>query len=272
MEQSIGFLNYVRAGGIPTALLIVAVAIVLVRLLDATAARLGKWFAARRLLIHQLASFVRLAIYMAAAAGALGACFELNEQMMLALGGTLAVAAGFALKDLAASVLAGLTILVDRPFQVGDRVRFGDYYGEIREIGLRSVRLMTLDDTTVTIPNNKFLTEVVASGNAGAVDMMVQIDFYVGVDQDLQRARRIVAEALTSSRYISIRRRWAVVLEEVVGENWVSVRVRAKGYVLDVQYEKDFVTDVTERVLSAFREADIQPPLGMHPALLASAA
>ncbi len=44
---------------------------------------------------------------------------------------------------------------------------------------------MTLDDTQVTIPNNKFLTDSVASGNAGSVEMMVQMDFFVGVDQDL---------------------------------------------------------------------------------------
>jgi small-conductance mechanosensitive channel len=39
------------------------------------------------------------------------------------------VALGFALKDLAASILAGLIIIIDRPFQVGDRVNFNGTYG-----------------------------------------------------------------------------------------------------------------------------------------------
>lgn len=43
---------------------------------------------------------------------------------MLAAGGSIAVAVGLSLKDLAASVVAGLILLFDRPFQVGDRVTF----------------------------------------------------------------------------------------------------------------------------------------------------
>lgn len=45
--------------------------------------------------------------------------------MLAILGGTAAVAMGFAMKDLVASVVAGVMIMVDRPFQVGDRVSFG---------------------------------------------------------------------------------------------------------------------------------------------------
>lgn len=123
------------------------------------------------------------------------------------------VAAGFALKDLVASVVAGLIILMDRPFQAGDRVTFAGYYGEITHIGLRSVRLMTLDDTQVTIPNNLLLTEAVASGNAGAVDMMIQVDLYIGIDQNLEEAQRLLGEVVTTSRYVNLNRPWAVCFE-----------------------------------------------------------
>jgi len=51
-----------------------------------------------------------------------------------------------------AVLVAGLLLLFDRPFRVGDRVSFNDVYGEIVSIGLRTVRLQTLDDNLVT-PN-----------------------------------------------------------------------------------------------------------------------
>ena len=66
--------------------------------------------------------------------------------------GTLAVSIGFALKDLAASFIAGLTVMIDSPFQVGDRVTFEGNYGDIITIGLRSVRMRTLTDDIITIP------------------------------------------------------------------------------------------------------------------------
>jgi len=126
------------------------------------------------------------------------------------------------------------------------------------------VRIATLDDNLVSIPNNRFLTEPVASSNAGALDMLVQIDFHIGMDQDVTRAKRIVRDALTSSRYAYSGKPWAIVISEVITESYFAVRLRAKAYVLDVQYEKAFETDVTERVLQAFREEQIAAPAVLH--------
>ncbi len=43
------------------------------------------------------------------------------------------------------------------------------------------MRLVTLDDNLVTIPNSKFLTDVVSSGNSGALDMMVVVSFHLSI-------------------------------------------------------------------------------------------
>ena len=163
-----------------------------------------------------------------------------------------------------ASMIAGIIILVDRPFQVGDRISFGSYYGEVIEIGLRTVRLVTLDDNLVTIPNNKFLTDPVASGNAGALDMLVQVDFLIGADQNLELAKRLVGEALTASRYAYLEKPWVVVVSPITLGEAVGLRLRAKVYVLDVKYEKALETDVTEQVAMAFRHHDIAPPAILH--------
>jgi small-conductance mechanosensitive channel len=183
---------------------------------------------------------------------------------MLALSGTIAVSAGFALKDLAASIIAGITILFDRPFQVGDRVTFGEYYGEITSIGLRSVRMVTLDDSTVTIPNNRFLTDVVVSGNSGALDMQIVIDFFIAQDGDVKEAKRIVTEAVRTSRFVYLEKPVTVLINDLIQQSYVATRLRAKAYVLDVRYEKAFETDVTERVKQGFSRAEIPPPRVVH--------
>ena len=251
-------------GNLPYAVLIVLVTVVAARFVTRTAEGLGERFTDRRLLIHQIGSFGRFFIYFLGALGILLAVLSRDTAAWVAVGGAVAVSVGFALKDLVSSLVAGLVILVDRPFQVGDRVTFGQWYGEIRHIGLRSVRLMTLDDTQVTIPNNLFLTDVVASGNAGAVDMMIQMDFHIGIDQEVDRAKAIVREALISSRFVNLSRPWAVVVSEVFGGSCPALRLRAKAYVLDVRFEKAFETDVTERVAQAFRDGGIGRPAVLH--------
>lgn len=264
MEETGGLLDFFKPRGIPWAFLILLVSVVIARVATQTLERLGTRFADRRLTINQLGSLLRFGIYLVGGIGAAGMVFQLTREVLLALGGTAAVSIGFALKDLVASVVAGLIILMDKPFQVGDRVTFEGHYGEIRHIGLRSVRLVTLDDTQVTIPNNKFLTDSVACGNAGQIQMMVQIDFLIGADQDVAAAKRVVQEAVTSSRYVHLKLPWTVLVKAVTQDTYFAVRLRAKAYVLDVKFEKAFETDVTERVLEGFRSSEIAPPAVLH--------
>jgi len=263
-DDPLEWLNFFKPEGLVTAIAILAGMALLAGFVTRRSNDLGNRFADRRLWIQQTASFIRFAIYMLGIMGTIFTLFELNEQMLLAIGGTAAVAAGFALKDLAASLVAGVIILMDRPFQVGDRVTFGGYYGEITNVGLRSTRMMTLDDTLVSIPNNKFLTESVASANAGEVDMMIQIDIFIGIDQDLQEARRLLTEVLTTSRYVNLNRRWSVLASQVIEENYLAIRLRAKAYVLDARLEKAFQGDVTERALDAFKKGQVGPPAVLH--------
>ena len=254
------FIEVFRPQGIISAVLYIGLAILLIRGISAITERLGERFTERRLLAHQVNTLMRFSVYIVTFSLALGAVFRLDRQTMLAIGGTIAVSVGFALKDLAASVIAGITILFDRPFRVGDRVTFGNHYGEICSIGLRSVRLRTLDDSIVTIPNNRFLTEVVVSANAGELDMQVVIDFYVAPDTDISEAKRIVYEGVRTSSYVFLEKPVVVLVSDMILQGYVTTRLRAKAYVLDVRYEKHFETDVTERVKLGFASAGIAAP------------
>lgn len=264
MNESLNIVEFIRVGGIVPALVLLFVAWMISSAMTRFTDRLGHRFAERRLVLQQTNTVLRFVVSFAGIAGATMLVFRLSEQMLLAIGGTLAVAVGIALKDLAASIVAGLMILFDRPFQVGDRVSFGGFYGDIQRIGLRSVRLVTLDDNMVTIPNNKFLTDIVSSGNAGALDMLVQVDFYIGVDQEIATARRIVEETVTTCRYAYLDKPWSVLASQVMQESYYAVRLRAKVYVIDVLYEKALESDLTVRVLDAFRLQGIRPPSLLH--------
>ncbi|MCZ8486960.1 mechanosensitive ion channel [Vibrio lentus] len=72
--------------------------------------------------------------------------FRINDQILALIGGTLAVSVGFALKDLAASFIAGITVMIDRPFQVGEPRHVSKVTTETLYYWfLRSVRMRTLN-------------------------------------------------------------------------------------------------------------------------------
>ena len=52
------------------------------------------------------------------------------------------------------NLLGGITLFVDKPFQVGDKILISDDYGTVEAIGPRSTRIRKLDDTRVTLPNS----------------------------------------------------------------------------------------------------------------------
>ena len=242
------------------ALVIVISAYFLSRFVSATLERLGEGAAKRRLLLKKIATFVRLGIFLLAFHLVVMTFLEGQEKLLIGLGGTIAVAAGLALKDTVSSLVAGFLILVDQPFQVGDRVRFDESYGEVTEIGLRSVRIRTLDGDEVAIPNNRFLTEAVTSASAGTLDMMVVVDFHIAITEDAELAKQLVYETCVTSRYVYLDKPVSMRLREVETGAGLAVRVTCKAYIIDARYETDYLTDVSERVKDAFREHRIQRP------------
>jgi small-conductance mechanosensitive channel len=240
----------------------IGVLVSIANVLNRLAARASERFPSHRLLFLQIVTTLEFCIYIFGGAFLIYASLSPAKELLIALGGGAAVAIGLSLKDLMTSLVAGLTLLFDRPFLVGDRVQFGEVYGEIKSIGLRSVKLVTLDDSLVTIPNARFVSDVVSSGNAGALDMMIVIPFHVALDADIELARRLIRETVATSRYVYLAKPVKVVAEEVVVGHNLALRLTAKAYVLDVKYEKDFQTDAVVRVSQAFLEHRVKrPPL-----------
>lgn len=221
---------------------------------------LSEVFAEKRLLLHKALVFFQFILYLFAITTAVMLSFEFSKELLAILGGTLAVAVGFAMKDLAASVVAGIIIMFDRPFQVGDRVMFGGEYGDITTIGLRSVKMTTLDDNVVTIPNNTFLNQMTSCGNYGELDMQVAISFYVGLNQDLSLAQNIVRESAALSKFIYLKKPITVLVSQVIENNFICYKITAKVYVLDIRYEKALETDITLRVDEQFKQQGIEFP------------
>ncbi|WP_023603217.1 mechanosensitive ion channel family protein [Aliivibrio logei] len=254
------FASLIRWSGVAFSLFIIIGAWLFLRFIQSIVDGVSSQFAQRRMLMQKLQSFFQFFIYMSTAVAIFMLSFRVDDRVLALIGGTIAVSVGFALKDLTASFIAGLTVMIDRPFQVGDRVTFEGHYGDIIVIGLRSVRMQTLNDDIVTIPNNKFLNDVTVSGNYGGIDMQVVIPFYIGMDQDINKARDIIQEAASSSRYIHLPKPVVVLVKQTITENYLVIQLTCKAYVVDIKLEKLFETDITLRVMQEFRKEDIMPP------------
>lgn len=264
--------EFIRWGGVAASLPIIFGATFLIRLAESVGDRLSVRFSNRRPTIQKVQTSLRFLLYIVTVLLTTSLSIRLDPTALTVIGGALAFAVGFALRDLVASFIAGITIMFDRPFQVGDRVAYGGEYGDVLTIGLRSVRINTLDHNIITIPNNKVFTDVTSSSNYGALEMQVAMDFYVGMDQDAKLAAALIREACLTSPYVFLGQPIPVLAKQVILQDYVAFHLKARPYVFDCKYEKPFETDVHFRVLEAFREHGIHPPAMLHRKLPESAA
>ena len=254
----------IRWSGVISSIVLIACVWFVLRFVHGLVEQVSSQFVQRRLLLQKMETMFQFTVYILTGLLVFNMSFRVDERILALIGGTLAVSVGFAMKDLVASFIAGLMIMIDRPFQVGDRVAFDGQYGDIVSIGLRSVRMNTLNDDVVTIPNNKFLSESTVSGNFGELSMHVGMNFHIGLDQDPILARDIISEAAASSRYIYLPKPVDVLVKQDLLENYPVITLRLKAYVLDTRYEKKFETDVNLRVISQFKQKNILPPAILH--------
>lgn len=109
---------------------------------------------------------LRVALWLAGLASALGT-LGVNISALVAGLGLGGFALGFALRDILANLVAGVLILVYRPFQEGDAITVAGQSGTVSAIDLRYTELVS-DDKRILVPNQTIFTSAVTVAPAGS--------------------------------------------------------------------------------------------------------
>lgn len=171
-----------------------------------------------------------------------------NVGSALAALGIAGLAIAFAVQSILENFVAGILILIRRPFRPGDQVRLGDYDGTVTDINLRVTTLVDYDGEKVLLPNNTVFSEpIVNTTERGRRRTRV----IVGVDyrDDHDRAREVIREAVSSVEGVLPMPPPRVLLVEM---NESSVDFEILYWTTPEQAE---VTTVRDRVLGAAKRA-----------------
>lgn len=213
----------------------------------------------RRLTVKRLIPVIRIAGWTFVIYVIIVGVFQPPIETVIAFFASVGVAVGFASQDLLKNIFGGLVILFDRPFQVGDKIEVGSYYGEVLEIGLRSTRIVTSDDSVVTVPNSEMMNQSISNSNSGESNCQVVAEFFLPPSTDTAKARSIAIEAAQVSRYIYLNKPIVVVFVHETNQHRTHLKMRLKAYVSDIRDEFAFKSDMTELVMAEFIKAGIMP-------------
>jgi small-conductance mechanosensitive channel len=147
------------------------VAAILLIVASYVVARLSRSFVADRLLAHtrlsigvryMLGRFTAYAIFFFGLLAGLQT-LGINANTLTAFGAALGVGIGFGLQDIVKNFVAGIVILIERPFEVGDRVELDNVSAEVAEIRPRATILRTNDDVHLIVPNSRFMRDTIVN-------------------------------------------------------------------------------------------------------------
>ena len=246
--------NYFSATKIIVTILILLITFVFLRILSLV---LGIWAEKNikhRVTIKGLIPLVNVIVWTGALIFILVAVFKPPMASILAFTATIGVAVGFAAQDLLKNIFGGIVIIFDKPFQIGDKVRIGNYYGEIVRIGLRSTRLVTADDNLVSVPNLDVMNMPVANANAGEENCQVVTEIFLPLTCDMSTIRSFAIETAQVSKYIYLNKPIVVLFfQENIGHK-VMLKVKVKAYVNDIRNEFSFMSEITEVLTRKFSD------------------
>lgn len=256
-DQTRELLGKITGPKILQALVIIVVCYLTIKGVDALVIWLSERVARHgRLRVKQFQPFVRTSVMTVTAIVLMNLFLNLSRENVLAVTGTIAVALGFAFKDYASSIIAGIVGLFEAPYRVGDRVAIADEYGEVVSYGLRGIRLQTPSDNIVTVPHSHIWTNTVSNANMGELEAQVVTEFYLAHEVNPEQVENILYRIAYTSKYTHLKLPILVVMSE---HSWGSL-YKLRSYPLDARDEFAYKTDLTVRAKKEFARHNLTYP------------
>ena len=119
----------------------------------------------------------------------------IHLEALTVFAGAVGVGIGFGLQNITSNFISGLVILAERPITIGDRVEVAGVTGQVRKIRARSTVVVTNDNITTIIPNQKFIDSPVTNWTYGDPKVRFRVPVGVAYGSDVEKVRAKLIEA-----------------------------------------------------------------------------
>ena len=197
------------------------------------------------LMIGRLISVLFILVSILMLFGSLGA----NWTGLLTFVSAAAVAVSLSIQDVLRNLVAGIYLLLERPFRLGDRIRIKEVTGEVQGIDIRTTLVKNDDGELVLVPNAIIFTEILANRSHFHVR---RLDFTISnLTQSVHDVEESVASALRDVTGIRL---------PIPAPRVVSSGANGRSMTMSLMVDKDpeRENDVIERVLQSLKDADVQ--------------
>lgn len=198
------------------------------------------------------ANAIRILVFGAMIVVAIGK-LGISVAPFIAAVGAIFLTAGLAIQGSVANFAAGISLVISRPFKIGDTILINNIYGEVEEIKLAYTTLRTEDEELITVPNKNMIGEVIVNSFKYRI---VETSVGISYNDDINKAITIIKEVIDGFENVSVDNK-AIVGIEKFGDNALEIGMRywvpTRSF-FKMQYE------VNLAVYKALKEAKLTIP------------
>ena len=186
-----------------------------------------------------------------------------NIMPFVAGAGVAGIAIGFAAKDTLSNIIAGVLLLIDRPFEVGDRIEVWSApansatWGDVLDVGLRATKIQTTDNIVIVIPNNEIMKRDIINYTTITKEIRVRVPIGIAYDADIQKAKEIISRIALELDWVMKDPAPKIVVK---GFGDSAVNLEARIWIRRPRKRMDTISHITDRVKEEFEKDGIEIP------------
>lgn len=169
--------------------------------------------------------------------------------------GALSVGIGLGLQNIVHNLVSGIILIFERPFKIGDLVEIGTRKGRVKDIGIRSSKLITTEGSEVIVPNGDLLSERVVNWTFNNSNVRTEMQVKIAPGSDIELAKRLITEQLNADEIILKRIPPEVFLNNIT-ETGIELKVLV--WINNLHQEQTFKSDMLIKLYEVLTKNEIK--------------
>ena len=183
---------------------------------------------------------------------------ELPLSKLWAAAGIGSLAIALAAQETIANLISGVIILLDRPFLTGDRIELLDgTFGDVVDIGLRSTKIISLDNTIYIIPNAIISSQRITNHSYPDYKLKVSHNIGVAYGSDMEKVKKVIEDILREHPKVLNNPVWGIWFMEF-GDSSLNFLIRY--WIRDYKNKFIIMDEINMEINNKFEEEHIEIP------------
>lgn len=169
--------------------------------------------------------------------------------------GALGVGIGLGLQNIVHNLVSGIILIFERPFQIGDLVEIGTRKGRVKDIGIRSSKLITTEGSEVIVPNGDLLSERVVNWTFNNSNVRVEMLVKIGPGSDIELAKKLITDQLNTEENVLKRIPPEVFLNNITDSG---IELKVLAWIDNLHQEQSFKSNLLIKIFSSLSQNEIK--------------